>query len=284
MNLLKMKDTYQYAMHGNGAYKGLRQTNTEDALVYWYQKGVRIFEIDMAKTSDNEYVAVAHYLNQKDLRRLEIFDLPEKCTSKWFMGHKLFSISTNGLKPLSTELIIELLMKYKDLIVMLDLFGFFTSDETAAFVENLTHYIGDNVEIWDRLLMESYNKEMAVGIQNMTDKANIIACVRFEENEDEKTTVTPQELLAKNIQFISYPWSCTLKHPGELENFSKTGITVFSRTKDNTLDRKLKRAGVSVNIIANRYDGARIIYQYPLYMMTYLKRILVKLYVKLKFH
>ncbi|MCH1982931.1 hypothetical protein MCG98_10180 [Ruminococcus sp. OA3] len=283
MNLLKIKDTYQYAMHGNGAYKGLRQTNTEDALIYWYRKGVRIFEIDMAKTSDSEYVAVAHHLNKKDLRRLEIFDLPENCTSKWFMGHKLFSISTKGLKPLSMGLIIELLIKYNDMIVMLDLFGLFTSEETAMFVENLSQYIGNNVEIWDRLLIESYNKEMVMGIQNVTARANIIACVRFEKNEDDKTTITPQELLEKNIRFISYPWYCTLKHPGEIENFSKNGITVFSRTKDNTLDMRLKRAGVSVNIIAQRYDGGRIIYQYPLYMMSYLKRIFIKVYIKLRY-
>lgn len=281
-----LKKTFQYATHGLGAYKGLRQTNTYDALIYWYKKGIRVFEIDMAKTADDDYVAVAHYLNEKDLSRLEVFDLPEKHarTKEWFMGQKLFSISSVGLRPLSVESIIRLMNKHKDMIVMLDLFGLFTSEEATCFTSVLERYIGGSIDIWERLLLESYNQEMSMGIQSVSDKANIIACVRYEENEDDEAAVSAEELLSQGIRFISYPWYYTKKHPGELEIYARNGITVFSRTKDNTKESELKCAGVSVNIVAQKYDGARIVYQYPLYMMMYIKRILVKIYIRLKEH
>lgn len=268
-------------MHGNGAYKGLRQTNTLDAMEYWYKKGVRIFEIDMAKTADEAYVAVAHYLNKKDLRRLEIFQLPQLCTQEWFLHQRLFSISTGGLSPMSLETIIEQMRLREDMIVMLDLFGLFTWKEAAGFTQVLQDCIGDQETLWNRLLLESYNQAMSDGIQSTCDSANIIACVRYEENEHEKSTVAPQELLERKIRFVSYPWHYTKEYPGEIETFSKTEITVISRTKDNTMENALKQAGVSVNILAQRYDGWKIIYQYPLYMMTYLKRIVVKVYIKL---
>lgn len=283
MTVNDLKNTYQYAMHGNGAYKGLRQTNTLNAMEYWYKKGVRIFEIDMARTTDNEYVAVAHYLNKKDLNRIEIFDISEQCTLDWFMRQKLFSISTGGLNPLSLKTIIEQLRVHNDMIVMLDLFGMFTQEEATHFSKVLRSYIGCDLSLWNRILIESYNKAMSDGIQLAYSEANVIACVRYEENEHDRTTVSPQELLSRNIRFISYPWIYTADHPGELEAFSKSGITVFSRTKDNTLEKTLRAAGVHVNILAQRYDGARILYQYPLYLLTYLKRIAVKCYIKMKY-
>ena len=126
MTVFDLKNGFQYAMHGNGAYKGLRQTNTLDALLYWYNKGVRVFEIDMARTDDNQYVAVAHDMKDKSLRRLEIFNPPKYRTAEWFMQQKLFSVSTKGLKPLSLQSIVNILKEHQDMIIMLDLFGMFS--------------------------------------------------------------------------------------------------------------------------------------------------------------
>lgn len=282
--VFELRNSFEYAMHGNGAYKGLRQTNTLDAMQYWHQKGVHIFEIDMACTADGRYVAVAHYMNSKDLGRLELFDLPEKCTQNWFMNQKLFSISTKGLSPLSLEGIIEQLIIHDDMIVMIDLFGMFTEEEAMQFTQAVAVCIGTRSDLWQRILLEAYNKEMADGIQSISEEANVIACVRYEENEHDEATVMPKELLDRDICFISYPWHYVKEHQGEIEDFIHNGITVFSRTKDNTNATDLRSIGVNVNIIAQRYDGWKIIYQYPLYMLTYMKRIAVKMYLRINGH
>lgn len=282
MTVFDLKDGFQYAMHGNGAYKGLRQTNTKDALLYWYNKGIRVFEIDMAKTDDDQYVAVAHDLKDKSLKRLEIFNPPQNRTADWFMQQKLFSISTKGLKPLSLQSICDILKDHQDIIIMLDLFGMFSKDDSANFTQSLCEMVADRLTE-KRLLLEAYNWEMVEGIKEKTDKINIIYCARYEDNLQEKSTVSAEELIQKNVRFVSYPWYCSELHPGEIEAYAESGITVFSRTKYNTKDAMLQKAGVSVNIIAKRFDGWKIAYQLPAYMMTYIKRIMVKMFVRLKY-
>lgn len=283
ISIYDLSNTFSYAMHGNGAYKGLRQTNSKDALEHWYGKGVRVFEIDLAKTSDERYVAVAHNVNAKDLRRMEIFEKPEAYTTDWFMGQKLFSISSYGLTPLSLSDILALMLQHKDMVVMLDLFGMFDAAAASSFTAELADLIDENVELWNRLLIEAYNSEMVGGISAITTQAHIIFCVRYEENIEKEKTISARELQIMGVEFVSYPWYCSVKHPGELEAYTSKGIIVFSRTKDNTKKRKLQASGVSVNLIANRYDGIKILYQWPLYMMTYIKRVLVKVYIKLKY-
>lgn len=284
MTVYELKNSFQYAMHGLGAYKGLRQTNSIDAFEYWYKKGVKIFEIDMAKAEKGKYVAVAHDLKDWSLHRLELFNLPKESerTLRWFMHQRLFKVSTKGLKPFSLKEVVETVDKYQDIIFMFDLFGMFTEDDAKLFTNTLARIIGDRNNLWDRLLIEAYNVEMITGINEGDKKANIIFCSRYEENSNERTTISAQELLSKGVNFVSYPWCYSNKHNGEIKAYSDADITVFSRTKYNTKNSKLKKEGVSVNIIANRFDGVKIVYQFPLYMLTYINRLGIKIYLKLK--
>lgn len=278
----QLKDSFQYAMHGCGAYKGLRQTNTKEAIIHWYEKGVRVMEIDIAPTSDGDYVAVAHHLDKKDLRRLEIFNLPESRTKDWFMSQKLFSISTSGLTPLSLESIVNLMKEKEDLIVMFDLFGLFSKEGSRQFIEKLKPYM-DDPNLWDRCLLESYNIPMIEGIHTAQEEANIIACVRYEKNINEKETISPEDLLSKDVKFVSYPWYIQKLHPGEIKQYSDAGITVFSRTKSNRWTAQLINEGVSVNIVANRFDRFLMPIQWALYVTTYFKRIYIKILIRFKY-
>ncbi len=284
MNISELKGSYNYAMHGNGAYKGLRQTNTREAFEYWHKKGVKVFEIDFARTSDDKYVAIAHTVEDKSLRRLEILDLPpmEERTEEWFMAQKLFSISTGGLTPLSLNTCVDTARSNEDCVFVFDLFGFFTVDESKNFALALKDYIGSDNKLWERILLEAYNQEMCEGLAEGAPEGNIIYCARYEYNDKEGGAVSPEWLLERNIRFVSYPWKYESLFKGEIEKYSSSGITVFSRTKFNTKNGKLKAAGVSVNLIAKRFDGIKILYQYPCYMLTYFKRFYVKKLVQKK--
>ena len=279
MDVFDLKGSYRHAMHGGGAFKGLRQTNTREAIVYWYGKGVRVFELDFAPTADGQFVAVAHSMDDRSLNRLEILELPSRGnrTASWFMGQKLFPVSTRGLNPVSLDTVADLLEKCPDCIFMLDLFGMFSFQECRVFTAALLERLPDAATMRNRILVEAYNRDMADGIQTAWQDANVIYCVRYEGNLDANETIPPEELLSRGIRFVSYPWYCTRKHPGELQSYSQAGITVFSRTKFNTLDNTLRDAGVSVDIVAVKFDGIGILWQFPLYMATYLKRMAVKI-------
>lgn len=275
----QLKQGFHYAMHGGGAYKGLRQTNTLEAIEYWYRKGVRIFELDMAQTSDGDYVALAHSLNRKDLRRVEVFDLPNKCTKEWFMKQRLFSISIHGgLTPLSLESIVNLLKDKQDIIVMFDLFGLFKKNEAAHFTERLYELIGD-FPFWQRILIEAYNTDMVEGIHTASLESNVILSVRSELNADKPYASSLLQLMAENIHFISYPWHFYKYYPKEISQYTEAGIVVFSRTKSNIGSCRLRNKGITVNLVANRFNTYLMPLQWLVYMSTYLKRIVVKTFI-----
>lgn len=240
---------FQYAMHGLGAYKGLRQTNTLEALQYWYAKGVRIFEIDIAITDDNQYVAVAHTVDQKSMKRLEILEEPVQYDKSWFMSQKLFPLTTKGLTPLDFFSICDLLSKYSDMIFMIDIFGFFEKSQTAALLNSLSEVLTQKKFLKDRILVEAYNMDMAHVINERGYQ--IIYCGRYEYDTDpidiESRIRTLQSL---NVKYVSYPWMYHDRFPGEIEQYVKSGINVFSRTKYNNKTAELKKSGVMVNIVA----------------------------------
>ena len=199
------------------------------------------------------------------------------------MNQRLFTISTNkGLTPLSLENIVDLLAKFEDLIIMFDLYGLFSMEEAGHFTAKLFSFI-DNQRLWNRCLLEAYNMDMVDGIKRYSQDANIIYCVRYEGNLKDSTTVTPLELLDKSIKFVSYPWFINRMYPGEISKYTSSGITVFSRTKSNINTSALKECGVSVNIVANKFDKTLFPIQWLLYMLTYLKRAIVKTYIKIKY-
>ena len=76
MTVHELKGKFNYCMHGLGAFAGVRQTNTKEAFLRWYKKGVKVFEFDIGKTTDNKYVAVAHTVDEKSMRRMEVFEKP----------------------------------------------------------------------------------------------------------------------------------------------------------------------------------------------------------------
>lgn len=279
MTINNLSEGFYFAMHGGGAYKGLRQTNTLEAILYWYSKGVRIFELDMAETCDGDFVAIAHHLNRKDLRRTEVFNLPESCSADWFMQQRLFSISVpHGLTPLSVTSIIKLLNEKDDIIIIFDLFGLFSKEETARFTRRLCTLV-TSPDLGQRILVETYNEDMVDGIRAINDEISIIMSVRSELNDKELFTISASQLVKKNIRFVSYPWLFHRRFPDEIRQYSEAGIVVLSRTKFNTNVHSMYREGVKINLIAKHFDSYLMPFQWILYMLTYIKRIAIKIYI-----
>ncbi len=256
-NVIDLKGNFIYAMHGGGAIYGKRQTNSLDAIDYWYNRGKRVFEFDLAVTYDGQYVAVAHYLNQADLGKLEINEIPPECTEAWFMNQKLYSKTTAGLSPLSLKLIIDKLISKPDILVMLDLYGMFTIEESQKLSNRLKMLISDHVELYDRLLVEVYCDDMVKGIKSQGNGFNLIYGIDYGTIEyygiDNK--VTPEYLKKESIDFVSYPFLYTKGHQGELETFAENGFCIFCRTKSNVRFKQLKELGVNVNLIDYYYEG-----------------------------
>jgi len=252
MRVVDLKETFQYGMHGCGYYKGTYHANALEALNYWRERGVKVMEIDMAKTLDGGFVALAHLMNPHYLKKLEINPLKDNSEDKfseaWFVRQKLCSKTTCGLTPMSLETICDLLDNDPDLIVMFDLWRMWDKEATFIFANKLKEFLKQE-GAKDRCVIEIYNKNMLAGVRECDNDLNVIYCVHTHKEPEYEDNVSPGILKEMGINIISYPWEYTRKYPGEIESYHKSGFTIFSLSEDNRYSRKMRKAGVNVNLV-----------------------------------
>lgn len=255
MDIGELKNKYQYGMHGCGYYKGTNHVNTLEALRYWRKQGIKIMEIDMSKTMDGGFVALAHLMNKHYLNLVEV-DFPENVdclTEEWFMNQKLCKRTTSGLSPMNLSMIVELMRKDPDLIVMFDLWRMWDRNDTKDFSLQLSKLVSDDVK--DRCIIEVYNMNMLDGIRDADRRLQVMYCVHGPQDENFDENVNPKVLKELGIRVISYPWSSTESHPGEIEHYREAGFTIFSLSKDNRFSRQMKNKGVNVNLVDVKYNA-----------------------------
>ena len=254
-----LKNNFSVCMHALGAYKGIEYSNTLEPFEYWYNKGKRIFEVDIGPTEDKKFVAIAHAVNEMFMVRQHVLDKPTVYSYEWFTKQRLYGILGKGLTPLSLDNLLSMLSKYEDVIFMMDVYGIDSAEFLKLFLSELDKSI-TNDSLYDRFILEIYDIEYAEIIKEFNSKINVMIC------EDSGKTSSPQTLLDNGISIISYPWRYTRKEQKwSIEDYAKAGITVFSLTKTNLNNKKLKEKGVSVNIVNYCFDAKKIFYQLPVY-------------------
>lgn len=269
MTVNDLKDGFYYGMHGCGFYSGALRTNSKEAMEYWLAGGVSIMEIDISRTIDGKYVALAHAMTPKYLKRIGILDYTDKdaFTYNWFMKQALCSQWTDGLTPLDLESIIEKMDKHSNLIVMFDLWGLFTKQEAGDFAKELSQIIyNGHKNLEERILVEAYNQPMIDGIrENGGDGMGIIYCVEDSSPVVKHQQIAPLDLKKQGINVISYPWNYLKSNISKLQPFKEEDLVVFSVSKDNRNARYMKEVGVNVNLVDMRYHW----WKFPFEFMNY---------------
>ena len=112
---LDARDTRKFIAHAGGAIDGNTYTNSLDALNLSYEKGYRIFELDIIKTSDGHFVAAhdwkywakqtkfkgqtpvakAEFLQQKIKGKYTLMDMA--VINKWFTNHPDATLVTDKI-------------------------------------------------------------------------------------------------------------------------------------------------------------------------------------------
>ena len=256
ITIYDLKDSFHYAMHGMGEYRGFCHTNSKEAFSFWYQRGIRIFEVDVAETDDREFVCIAHHLDYKTLKRLGIKDIPDSPNSAWFLRQKLLPRLTGGLTPLSLRNLTELLREHGDLILMMDLFGQFSEGTMARFACRMNELTADDLQLRKRVLVEVYNKDMLDEVRGNCSDIHIIYGIDGGDRRCDYT-VSAGQLREWGIEFVSFPWHYRTKYPGRLQELTNSGMTVFSRTIDNLREKALRSAGVNVMLIDTYYRSIK---------------------------
>lgn len=280
--IFNLRGTFGYGMHGCGYYKGTKHANTYEGFKYWRSRGESFIEVDIARTLDGRYVALAHKMITRDLRRLEIndFSATDVFTHNWYMRQVLFCKSTNGLTPMDVKMIINELKEDKDLIVMFDLYGMWLQEETELFSKYLLQ-INDDERLFSRILVEAYNQDMINGINNASNgEIPIIYCVHEDSAGAHHQFLSASVLNMNNIYCISYPWSYHERYAGELEEFASNNFIIVSLSKDNRYAKKMQRGGVNIALVDNIYHKGDFLIKYPIYLAGRLKNLLVQKMLK----
>ena len=251
---LSISSEFQFCMHACGSIYNLMFTNTLEALEYWYNQGIKLFEVDISDAGNGKFVA-CHDFTKKTFEKMEIEELPDQCTYEWFIKQKLFNKTTNGLTPLTLETIFQLLSKYKDVIFMIDP-KVYSYDEVCSLLFAIKYFI-DKFEIeGERIIFETYTKDMILATREYKGVVQYQFCVEDERQDGDDDRIRKWELeklirfLKENdIWILSYPWKYAVESLHNLKKLRNENFLIFSRTKNDIISELLKQAGVNVNII-----------------------------------
>ena len=107
------KDTLRYIAHGGGSINGYTYTNSLEALNLSYEKGFRLFELDIIKTIDGKYVAAHDWEKWKTMTG---YTGQAQVSHDEFMSYKLY----NKYTPLNLDEINNWFEKHPDAILVSD--------------------------------------------------------------------------------------------------------------------------------------------------------------------
>lgn len=277
MTVQELKNSFQYGMHGCGSFRDTLHSNSLEAFNYWLARGVKFFEIDIAVTSDRKFIALGHMLNPHFLKNVEINPYTDKSEDKysesWFMRNKLCRKTTGGLTPMNLESVVEKMAQNPDIIVMFDLWGMWEQNDTRFFSQQLLDNSPDHVV--RRCILEVYNKKMLAGIRNVSRNINTVYCVHGSSTKEFDENVSPSILKKLGVDIISYPWICTMSHPGELKQYHNEGFTVISLSRDNRYSMRMKKDGVNINLVDNILSKASFIQFFSKKISMKMNRVLL---------
>lgn len=139
--------------HSFGEIDGHSYTGSLEAFRYNYEKGLRVFEVDMEITSDDK-VVLRHDWNQKIQEGISSADPP---TQERFLSIPILGEYT----PLSFEELCSIMMEYPDIWIVTD-----TKYKDPKMVNKQFAIIketalkADALNVFDRFIVQLYSEEM----------------------------------------------------------------------------------------------------------------------------
>lgn len=168
--------------HALGSIDGRVETNSLEAFLSSYEKGVRVFEADFQITNDGVLV-VRHDFEQDSYYRLEqtVLDDDTSMSIDRYVNEKINFKYT----PLTASGLVELLNEYKDAYIVTDTKDF-DSETTKKQFELLVEAIKeiDCPEILDRIIVQIYNMDMLYDVREVYDFDNWIFTLYQLQNPD----------------------------------------------------------------------------------------------------
>ncbi|OXM82807.1 phosphatidylinositol-specific phospholipase C/glycerophosphodiester phosphodiesterase family protein [Paenibacillus rigui] len=192
---------YPLIAHALGGIDGVVYTNSLEAFQSNYDKGQRVFEVDLSLTEDG-LLAARHdwegYLAAKFEQDIPADRLDKPLTLKEFQSYKILKEYT----PLSFTNIARILQKYPDVYFITD-----TKETDLALVEKQFTLIRDTANrldpaILDRLIPEIYSPEMMEKVKSIVAFKHVIFSIYMSSMEPDEVV---QYVKDNRIHVVAMP-------------------------------------------------------------------------------
>lgn len=215
--------------HAGGMVDGKAYTNCKDAVLQNYEKGFRVFELDLIVTSDQKIVARHGWDSAKASEMQEGVEINQVLDEETFLNIPIYGKYT----PLSFESICYLMDEYPDIWIVTD--TKYTEEPVAR--EQFRIMIDTAKEIGmehvlDRLTVQIYNEEMYDVIYEVYpfDKW-IYTLYKFWQGDVETFEECAKFAIEKNISAITM-WNY-LVSVEVMDVAHEYGIPVYAHTENN---------------------------------------------------
>ncbi len=164
--------------HAMGGIDGLDYTNSREAFERNYQKGYRVFEVDLRQTSDGVLVG-RHDWRKNGRNSYGGKKIPTA-------GEYLSSRIDGKYTPVSFEDVLLLAKEYPDVYFMTDTKqgNLQKAEETMKLMADTAERLGLTRVLRERFIIQIYNEEMYTAVKQWIDPENILYTVYQLEPEE----------------------------------------------------------------------------------------------------
>ncbi|WP_284641705.1 phosphatidylinositol-specific phospholipase C/glycerophosphodiester phosphodiesterase family protein [Paenibacillus silviterrae] len=212
--------------HAMGGISGAEYTNSYEAFVVNYEKGHRVFEVDLILTGDGKLAARHDWLPYTaDLLKQSLPEdrIGESLNLREFKSAQILE----KYKPLSFRDVAKLMQQYPDIYIVTD-----TKETDVALVRKQFEYIrqiANEVEpsILERLIPEIYTPQMYDAVMEIYAFPNLLYSLYL---SDEPVAQTVQFVTDHQIRTVAMPVERVSLIPELASALHKAGVKIYTHT------------------------------------------------------
>lgn len=228
------EDKHQTVAHAMGRIDGIDYTNCKEAFLESYEKGYRVFEVDMALSTDN------HLVFLHDWNTFWGLTIQKGITGEVMPFHMYKAQKIRGsYTVLTADTLLELLSNYPDAYIITDT----KSIDTESFKLQLFLLVEAasrlDFSLLDRLIIQVYNEETATALEEVYPFKNVIYTLYMSPDRNNIPSIS-STLTLHNIRVLTVP--SALISSELIQEMDAINVKIFTHTVNTSTDVATQRS------------------------------------------
>lgn len=224
---------YRLIAHAmGGVNQNYRYTNSKEGFIEHYNKGTRIFEVDLVETKEGAIVARHDWSNSLyDILEQENEYKDEKpLTLDEFKSKKINKILT----PLTLNDMVDLMLEYDDFYIVTDTKSSKKDDVNRLFTKLVDKLNKNDPSLIDRIIPQIYNRDMFFLLKDIYDFKNVLYTLYLESSSYSEVIEFAKEYKISGIVMSEEKYNKYF-----IQELNKSGIKSYVHTIND--EEKIKK-------------------------------------------